>query len=99
MGTDLYFILRDPDKIWQACAQSDNSQTPLCIKGALFSSFVGDPSGETGLAICRKIDSNYQKDCFRYLGNNMLGIKGESARNNFCNKLKVQEGRNCMGEL
>lgn len=77
MGTDLYFMLRDPGKIWQACEMSDPDQIPLCVRGAAFSALVTDPSGETSLNLCKKISDDLKQNCFKYVQDAISQIQKE----------------------
>lgn len=99
LGTDFHFILGgDAKKILNECQEGSSEEELLCIRGAIFSSFVTDPTGTTGIALCRKATSGIQKECFSYLGTNIQGIKGQAARSAFCSQLASLEKKYCLGD-
>lgn len=100
LGTDFHFILSgDAEKIWEECQVGQDEQVELCVRGAVFSSFITDPSGSTGISLCRQINPELQADCFTYLGGSISGIKGETAKNVFCQQLNSEENKYCMQNI
>lgn len=68
LGALFHFVLEaNPTTISSACSVGDNNQTSECIRGAVFSGFVTDPSGQLNVTFCKTVGTGFQSMCLIYL--------------------------------
>ncbi len=99
IGADLFFLSQGRvEKIWEACKFGKQHQKEACVEGAIFSSFVTDPSGSLGGSLCGVLEEELQRVCFVYLGQNVEKLHGEGGKESFCNMFGPSEAAFCFDE-
>lgn len=97
MGSDFHFIfMGNTQDIIRACQTGNDDQIKPCVKGALFSSLVSDPTGNIGANLCQHTKGHVRSYCFAVLGADIERLYNQKEKIRFCHQFLADDQISCV---
>lgn len=94
------FTIRNIERAKELCGLGQGDQVQQCLIGAVKDFMLTDASPDPGLALCRSVDGQYKKECYRTVGEISLALfPDQGSREAACRRSERDYVPDCLARL